>query len=162
MFKSMMEQQVVMQSQMQRHSKMLAEFQKVFKSKNSLAAAPDVPVTPTIPHDTPPPSPPRRSSPRLKNKAKLKVEGGQRKRSGQALKRTLSFEQALRGPAKRKRKSTEDCQLRTELRMRLCALDEKLFKGAFHHKGTNRSVLCHLCFCCCCSVLCYFIFSVLC
>jgi hypothetical protein len=159
-------QQAAMQAAMQKQMEM---FQKIAASQVSPNAAAvlggDMPITPTVPKAvTPPPSPSlpkKRRSPRLK--AKVKVEGeGKRKRDGRPLKRSLSFEQAVAGGTRQK-KSKEDHQLRTELRLRLCELDDKLLKGHFHHPGTNKFVFVLIAVLLCSVFFCFFavLFAVL-
>jgi hypothetical protein len=132
-----------METQMQKQMLMFKKIAEQHVSQKAAAVAgDDIPITPTLANAvTPPPSPSlpkRRTSPRLRNR-KVKIER-EREREGKPLKRSLSFEQAV-GRGSRQKKSKEDHQLRTELRMRLCVLDSKLFKGVFHYPGTNKFVL---------------------
>ena len=88
--------------------------------------------------DTPRRSPrrrsPRRRSPRLKNKVRQDVPRVKReKKEGQPLKRTISFEDAVRkSRGKRKAKSGTEKRLRKSLGVRLTALDGDLHAGKFH------------------------------
>ena len=132
-----------METQMQKQMLMLKKIAEQHVSQKAAAVAgDDMPITPTLANAvTPPPSPSlpkRRTSPCLRNR-KVKIER-EREREGKPLKRSLSFEQAV-GRGSRQKKSKEDHQLRTELRMRLCVLDSKLLKGVFHYPGTNKFVL---------------------
>lgn len=147
-----------METQMQKQMLMLKKIAEQHVSQKAAAVAgDDMPITPTLANAvTPPPSPSlpkRRTSPRLRNR-KVKIER-EREREGKPLKRSLSFEQAV-GRGSRQKKSKEDHQLRTELRMRLCVLDSKLLKGVFHYPGTNKFVLPFFCCYCCSSVLFFF------
>ena len=147
-----------METQMQKQMLMLKKIAEQHVSQKAAAVAgDDIPITPTLANAvTPPPSPSlpkRRTSPRLRNR-KVKIER-EREREGKPLKRSLSFEQAV-GRGSRQKKSKEDHQLRTELRMRLCVLDSKLLKGVFHYPGTNKFVLPFFCCYCCSSVLFFF------
>ena len=147
-----------METQMQKQMLMFKKIAEQHVSQKAAAVAgDDIPITPTLANAvTPPPSPSlpkRRTSPRLRNR-KVKIER-EREREGKPLKRSLSFEQAV-GRGSRQKKSKEDHQLRTELRMRLCVLDSKLFKGVFHYPGTNKFVLPFFCCYCCSSVLFFF------
>ena len=85
--------------------------------------------TPVVPRRSP-----RRRSPRLKNKVRQDVRRVKReKKEGQPLKRTISFEDAVRkSRGKRKAKSGTEKRLRKSLGVRLTALDGDLHAGKFH------------------------------
>ena len=76
--------------------------------------------------------PRKRRSPRLKKKT-LKLAKREKKKE-RPLKRTLSFEDAVRARGKRKSKSPDDQRLRKSLGARLSVIDEDLLAGKFHNQ----------------------------